>query len=57
MIVIAAPGPSSLDVLAFLMRRWTWLHEIDAGQERPFAYATTLEGEPELIDLAIPGGG
>jgi len=57
LVVIAATGPSSLEVLAFLMRRWEWLHEIDAGQERPFTYVTTLDGEPELVDLAVLGGG
>ena len=57
LVILRAPTASAFEMLSFAVRRWEWLHEIDAGQERPFTYVTTLEGEPELIDLAVLGGG
>lgn len=51
MVILQAASPSNFDVLRFLMQRWDWLREIDAGQPRPFVFSTTLDGEPELVDL------
>ena len=50
-VILRAPTATPFQMLAFVVKRWDWLREIDAGQPRPFVFSTTLDGEPELVDL------
>lgn len=50
-VILRAPAATPFQMLAFAVKRWDWLREIDADQPRPFVFSATLDGEPELADL------
>lgn len=50
-VILRAPTATPFQMLSFVVKRWDRLREIDAGQPRPFVFSTTLDGEPELVDL------